>query len=77
MSAFYGQVIGGANTTASRRGYDSIKVSAQSWNGSLITRMWYDHDELMVELQHNTGSDSSGYTVFCGSLDDLISTLKK
>lgn len=71
MSKFYGQVEGSAKTTASRRGNQEIKVSAQSWDGSVITRMFYEGDELKVEISISDGSDFYGYTHFCGSLDEL------
>lgn len=76
MSAFYGQVIGHAQTTASRRGHSDIKVTAQSWNGSVITRLYYDDDELMCDLQIADGSSAFGYTVFNGTLEELKSRLE-
>lgn len=76
MSAFYGTVIGNANTNATRRGHKDIKVAAQSWNGSVITRLYYKGDDLMVDLQIADGSSTLGYTAFCGTLDDLKTKLK-
>ena len=77
MSAFYGQVFGNADTSASRRGYTDIRVSAQSWNGSLITRLYYIQDVLHVDLYASSGSDSSGHTVFSGTFEELLERLKK
>ena len=72
MSKFYGQVFGASNTSASRRGHKEIHVSAQSYDGSVITRMFYDHnDRLIVDIQMSDGSSSYGDTVFRGTFDDL------
>ena len=71
MSKFYGQGEGMASTLATRRGNRDIKVSAQSWDGSLITRMYYEGDDLMVELQVNDGSSFYGKTCFFGTLEEL------
>lgn len=78
MSKFYGTVSGGAKTEATRRGFDSIKVSAQSWDGSLITRMSYDGGgRLMVQLDKSNESTSCwGKTIFWGTLDELEQKLK-
>lgn len=78
MSKFYGTVVGASDTPATRRGYRDIKVAAQSWDGSVITRLNYNKDdELMVDLQIGEGSDTSGYTVFYGTIDQLKSKLQK
>ena len=72
MAKFYGQVFGQAKTEASRRGSRNIKVSAQSWNGSVITTLYYnDNDDLMVNLSISDGSSCYGYTYFDGTLDEL------
>lgn len=73
MSKFYGTVVGSARTEATRRGFDGIRVSAQSYDGSLITRMRYDRNErLMVQLdKSNESSSCSGRTIFRGTLDEL------
>ena len=79
MATFYGQVKGNAKTTASRQGSmaSGIKASVQSWNGSIITKMYYNaDDELCIEVRHNSGSGFDGYTVFNGSVDAFISKLK-
>lgn len=77
MSKFYGTVSGGARTEATRRGFDSIKVSAQSWDGSLITHMRYGHEgQLLVDLSVYNGSSSCyGTTIFSGTLDELKARL--
>ena len=72
MSKFYGQVFGASNTSASRRGHNEIHVSAQSYDGSVITRMFYDQDDrLIVNIQMSDGSSSYGDTVFRGTFEDL------
>lgn len=79
MSKFYGTVSGGARTEATRRGFDSIKVSAQSWDGSLITEMRYGNDgkTLLVRLRAYDGSSSCyGTTIFDGTLDELKAKLR-
>lgn len=78
MSKFYGTVVGSARTEATRRGFDGIKVSAQSWDGSLITRMRYDQGgRLMVQLDKSNESTSCwGKTIFWGTLDELEQKLK-
>jgi len=77
MSKFYGTVSGSAQTEATRRGHDSIRVSAQSWDGSLITRMHYNSDgELVVQLDvSDTSSSCYGRPVFAGTLSELVARL--
>ena len=76
MSKFYGTIKGASKTEATRRGYHDIKVAAQSWNGSLITSLWYnDTNELMVDLSYNEGSASCGHTIFSGSMTALLERL--
>ena len=53
-----------------------FKVSAQSWDGSVQTTLYYDGDTLMVRVDTCEGSGSSGYTAFDGSFDDFVRTLK-
>ena len=79
MSRYYGTLKGNKGV-ATRQGTSSsgLKVSAQSWNGSLIT---YIHDgpddgEPIFDLMVSTGSESVGHTIFSGTLDELIERLK-
>lgn len=77
MSKFYGTVVGMASTPATRRGGRDIKVAAQSWDGSVITRLYYNKDdELTVDLQIADGSSTMGRTIFTGSMEELESLLK-
>lgn len=74
MSMFYGQVSGQASTVASRRGSanSGLKVSAQSWEGSVIVRLWENEGEIMLEIEKAKGSTSwGGDTIFYGKLKDL------
>ena len=75
MSKFYGQVEGQASTVASRRGSanSGLKVSAQSWEGSVIVRLWENKEgETMVEIEKGEGSTSwGGDTIYRGKLEDL------
>ena len=76
MSTFYGTVEGSARTAATRRGNHSIKVAAQSWNGSIITRLYYQGDTLMVNVDYSTGSATYGYELFDGTFDEFVEVLK-
>lgn len=76
MSKFYGTVRGASQTDATRRGHTDIHVSAQSYDGSIITRLHYDHDgKLIVQLEHNDGSSTYGRTIFNGTVDELLKKL--
>ena len=76
MSAFYGTVIGSAQTAGTRRGHRDIQAAAQSWNGSVITRLYYDGDTLMCNLQIAEGSSIYGHTVIIGTLEELRKKLE-
>lgn len=77
MSNFYGMVNGAASTAASRRGHKDITVSAQSYDGSVITRLYYEDDVLMVRIQVSDGSCSCGETIFNGSFHEFCKRLTK
>ena len=74
MSTYYGQVIGSAETVASRRGTSKsgIRASAQSWDGSVIVVMRKGR----VEIEISNGSDAYGYTEFSGTIDELKTALR-
>lgn len=77
MSRFYGQVHGQANTTASRRGGRDIKASVQSWNGSVIMRMYYDSDDrLNVNVQVADSSSFIGESIFDGTFEEFKKKLQ-
>ena len=78
MSTFYGCVQGnrGAATRTGSR-CSGIEASVQSWNGSVITSLSYDHeDRLMVTVRVSEGSSSYGITVFHGTFDEYIKKLQ-
>lgn len=75
MARFYGQTEGRAQTNATRVGDRYIRTSAQSWDGSVITRLNYSDDGLLM-VQINIANSSSTYDgdgnpYFYGTLDDL------
>lgn len=71
MSKFYGTVSGSARTEATRRGFNSIKVAAQSWDGSVITSMHYHGNDLMVGLDFSDDSSTYGQSLFYGTFQEL------
>ena len=77
MSAFYGTIKGSTKNNATRRGFQEIKVSAQSWKGSLITRLYYKDNTLMCELEYNQESATQGDNIYKGSLDNLVNILER
>jgi len=75
MSKFYGQVFGSASTSASRRGSDSIRVSAQSYDGSVITYLSYLNGKLMVSIETSNTTDYRGRTLFYGTFEEFKAKL--
>ena len=80
MSVFYGTVQGN-HGEATRQGskLSGIRGSVQSWNGSIITSMWYDETtgDLCCEIKTNSGSASiTGETIFRGTFDQFKAGLK-
>ena len=72
MSKFYGQVEGMSSTVATRRGGKYIKTSAQSYDGSIQTRLEYDdQDNLIAEISMCKGTGFYGDRVFRGKFEDL------
>lgn len=72
MSKFYGTVHGDASQTdGTRRGFRSIKVAAQSWDGSVITSMHYHGNDLMVGLDFSDDSSTCGQSLFYGTFQEL------
>ena len=60
MANFYGTVKGRASSLATREGSDSIRSSAQSWNGSVVVELEYNRaGELQVEIGCMEGSENS------------------
>ena len=78
MSTFYGCVQGnrGAATRGGSRA-SGFKSTAQSWDGSVITRLSYnDKDELMVTIETSDRSAPYGTTIFYGTLEEFNKKLK-
>jgi hypothetical protein len=78
MSAFYGCVQGnrGAATRGGSRA-SGFKSTAQSYDGSVITRLSYNNeDDLMVTIEVSEGSSPYGTTIFTGTFDEYINKLK-
>lgn len=76
MSAFYGTVVGQAATSATRRGSNFIRTSAQSWDGSVCVVLQYQDGELKVVIETASGSSVYGNTIFRGTLEELEKKLK-
>ena len=85
MAKFYGQVSSNPTqttvtrrttehikTNATRRGTEYIKTSAQSFDGSIQTKLWYNDGKLMVELSFCEGSGCDGDRLFRGEFKHLI-----
>lgn len=79
MSKFYGTVDGcESRTCATRCGGKYIRTSAQSWDGSIITRLHYDKTgNLMVEIEVSDDSSSSGERIWHGTFDEFRNQLRK
>lgn len=73
MAKLYGQVKGMARSRATRCGSaDShIRSSVQSYDGSVITEMYYDDDVLMLRIEMAEGTRFSGKEVFDGTLEEF------
>jgi hypothetical protein len=79
MSAFYGCIQGnrGVATRGGSRA-SGFKSTAQSYDGSIITRLSYNHeDELMVTIETSDGSAPYGSQIFYGTFKEYIEKLQK
>lgn len=79
MSTFYGMVQGNRGAATRGGSRDSgFRATAQSWDGSVITRLSYNQDdELMVSIEVADGSACSGSTIFFGTFQEYIDKLTK
>ena len=79
MAKFYAQAQGNRGLVHCMGSEASgIWTSAQSYDGSVITRLWYDSDgRLMVSIQTNESSSTCGRTLFSGSFLELQEALAK
>lgn len=75
MAKTYATLTGSRSTLTQRGGNDGVKVSAQSYDGSVIVENWYNNDnQLMVRIDTNDGSSCCGdwnSTEFRGTFKDL------
>lgn len=76
MSKLYGS-IQGSRGAATRTGGSLMKSSVQSYDGSVITYMSYDKDNLMVEICVSDYSSSYGSRIFYGTFDEYVAKLKR
>lgn len=86
MSKYYGEVIGAAATTATRRGFHEIRTCAMSYDGSVIVRLRDKKDwELekdktdipIVEIEiEDEDSCCYGELVFMGTIAELRERLE-
>ena len=54
MAKTYCTCVGMRGEATRRGGNDGVRVSAQSWDGSIIVRNWYDdEDQLKVRVGTN------------------------
>jgi hypothetical protein len=73
MAKFYGQVSSNSSqTNATRQGTEYIKTSAQSYDGSIQTKLWYSDGKLMVELSFCGNSGADGDRLFIGEFRHLV-----
>ena len=73
MATFFGQVRGRAESYGTRLGTKTsgIESSVQSWEGSIITKMYYNEkNELMVNIETADGSNFCGQTIFNGTFEE-------
>ena len=75
MSKFYGTIFGQSKTPATRCGSKMIRTAAQSWNGSVIVELYYNNDELMVDVEIDEGSAMRGNLIFSGNFDEFVEKL--
>ena len=79
MSTFYGCIQGnrGEATRGGSRA-SGFKATAQSFDGSIITRLSYNQeDELMVTIETSDYSAPYGSQIFYGTFKEYIAKLQK
>lgn len=66
-----------SDTTASRRGSKNsgIRSSAQSYDGSVILKMFDDDGTVKVNVEIAEDSSIYGQSYFCGTIDELKEVL--
>ena len=74
MAKFFGTVQGGRGK-ATRLGHKDLKVTAQSYAGSIIVNLYYNEAEQMDCCEISIGQSStefSGYTMYHGPIKGLF-----
>ena len=74
MAKFYGTVTGNSST-ATRTGstQSGIRASVQSWEGSVITALSYNGDDLMLQVSWAEDSRATmGHHLFYGTLAEFV-----
>ena len=82
MASFYATINADlSRTLATKRGSKYIKTSTQSYNGSIITTMYYnEQNQLMIELETTETSSCYGENRYRGTftqLEELLVYAKK
>lgn len=75
MSKLYGTIQGNRGA-ATRTGSSMMRAAAQSYDGSVITVLYYRGDQLMVEVETYEGSSAYGHTKFCGTFEEFVKKLQ-
>ena len=78
MSTFYASIQGNRGEATRGGSYSSgIRASVQSWDGSVVTKLRYREDELIVEIGIENGSKSDAYPTWIGTIDQLRELLNR
>ena len=79
MSAFYGEVEGNRGVGTRVGTHESgLRVSAQSNDGSIVVKLHYEDDELMVEIGTMEWSSSNFHRPnWWGTFEELDELLRK
>ena len=77
MAKYYGTIRGGrGEATKTGTASSGIKAAAQSYDGSVIVRMWDDGSgQDRIDISIGEGSTTYGRTYFCGTLEELKAKL--
>ena len=74
MSKFYGQLQGKAKYRATRcgTGVSRIRASVQSFDGSIITELFYEGKDLCIRVEHSDDSGFYGFCIFEGTVERFL-----
>ena len=70
MAKFYGTIQGNRGM-GTRLGTQEIRTSAQSWDGSIITKLYYDEKDLNVIIATDESSSPYGEIKFNGKFKNF------